>query len=152
MTDWFHRKTRDLRHAVQELRTGDDIDPKRSAVRTTIVGGRPPTEDAVSAVPMGIERVLRRAAVDARFGQRLLSDRQAAIDGSGLELTSSERMILLAAPAEQIERMVDQIGPGDPSRRSLLRRLAAAAGMALFGVATMTTLQSGIPGEFRGHP
>ena len=138
MSRWLERKAHDFRHAMQELRAGDAIDRLRSGVRTTIVGGRPPGDDAVVPVPMGIERVLRKAAADQRFRARLMSDRTGALERSGLELSDSERAILLAIPAEHLQAMIAQLAPRDPARRSLFRRLAAAAGIALFGATTQT--------------
>jgi len=138
MRHWTQRKARDLRHALQELRAGDSISRLRNGVRTTIVGGRPPGDDAVVPVPMGIERVLRKAAADQRFRARLMSDRAAAIGRSGLELSNSERAILLAIPAAHLEAMIAELAPSSPARRGLFRRLAAAAGIALFGVASLS--------------
>jgi len=62
-----------------------------------------------------------------------MSDRTGALERSGLELSDSERAILLAIPAEHLQAMIAQLAPRDPARRSLFRRLAAAAGIALFG-------------------
>ncbi|HOS92474.1 MAG TPA: hypothetical protein PLD23_00850 [Armatimonadota bacterium] len=139
MPGWLGRKSRDLRHALQELKAGDAIDRLRNGVRTTIVGGRPPGDDAVVDVPMGIERVLRKAAADGRFRTRLMSDRAGALERSGLELSVSEHAILLAIPAKHLQAMIAQLAPSSPARRGLLRRLAAAAGIALFGVAGATS-------------
>jgi len=136
---WLRRKAHDFRHALQELRAGDTISRLRNGVRTTIVGGRPPGDDAVVPVPMGMERVLRRAAADQRFRARLVTDRTGALERCGLELSDSERTILLTIPAEHLQAMIAQLAPSSPARRSLFRRLAAAAGIALFGVATATT-------------
>ena len=133
MSSWLRQKTQHIRHALQELRTGDAIGSDRSVVRVTIVGGRPPGDDVRIPVPMGIERVLRKAAVNEDFRHKLLEDRAAALEASGLALTPSERAILLGAPEDQLASMIEQIAPADPTRRSLLRRLAAAAGIALFG-------------------
>ncbi|HOS92473.1 MAG TPA: Os1348 family NHLP clan protein [Armatimonadota bacterium] len=136
MRIWIQRKARDVRHALQEIRVGDGVGWSTRSVRTTIVGGRPPGDDARVEVPIGIERVLRRAAADGAFRARLWTDRDGALRASGLALTPAERAILLAAPAEQLEAMVAQLAPTSPSRRSWLRRLVAAAGIVIFGAVT----------------
>jgi hypothetical protein len=127
----FRRKAEHFRHAIEEFRAGDGRSRRRSGPRTATVGGRPPEE--ACRVPMGIERVLRKAAADPRFHDRLRADRAAAIEASGLTLTPSERAILLAAPGEQIRAMVLELAPSSPARRGLFRRLLAAAGLALLG-------------------
>ncbi len=133
MRRWLRRKLRDIRHAAQELRTGDAIDRTRSGVRTTTVDGRPPGDELAVPVPMGIERVLRKAAIDEGFRSRLVAGREATLDASGLAFTDSERAILLATPEEQLSAMVDRLQPAAPARRGFLRRVAAAAGLAIFG-------------------
>ena len=133
MRAWFRRKRGDLRHAVQEFRAGDAIGRGRSPVRMAVVGGQTSRERARAEVPMGIERVLRKAASDERFARRLLADRGAALDDSGLALTSAERAILTAASDDQLGSMIHQLAPASPGRRGLLRRLATAAAIAVFG-------------------
>jgi len=155
MRRWMRRKARDVRHAIQELRVGGAVDRRARSVRTTIVGRRPPGDDARVEVPIGIERVLRRAAADPRYRARLRTDCDGALQASGLALTSAERAILLAAPPEQLDAMVAQLAPTSPSRRSWLRRLAAAAAIVVCGAVTQpgcegpvaTGVQPDLPGS-----
>ena len=71
--------------------------------------------------------------------QRRKVDRAGALERCGLDLSDSECAILLAIPGEHLQAMIAQLAPSSPARRSLFRRLAAAAGIALFGVAAATS-------------
>jgi len=144
MPGWLERKSRDLRHALQELRTGDSIDARRNGVRTLDTGGALPGGPVLLQLPMGLERVLRRAAVDEGFCQQLVADRAAALDGCGLDLTASERAVLLATPEEHLLAMTSQLAPANPVRRSFIKRLAAAVALAVFGIAAAGS-QMGCP-------
>jgi len=82
---------------------------------------------------LGVERVLLLAAGDEEFKERLLAERAATIDGSGVELTGAERAILLAAPDNQLDAMIARLTPAEPERREFLKKAAktAAAGVLL---------------------
>jgi hypothetical protein len=79
----------------------------------TIVGGQPSKlrKHEVGEVPSGIEGVLGLAARDAEFMRRLVVDRDAALETSGIALTGSERAALAAVPASGLEAMVAGFRP-----------------------------------------
>jgi hypothetical protein len=104
--------------------------------RTTIVGGRPPeTGAALPPVPTGLQRLLRLASVDAGFRGELVARRAAVAAAAGVELTASERAILAAIPAAQLEAMIGGLSPPAPDRRGFLREAAASAVVLLGGAA-----------------
>jgi len=117
---------------------GDD-DPSQGEVpspRTTIVGGRPPEDGAaLPPVPTGIQQLLRLAAVDPGFRAKLLEQRAAVATAAGIELSASERQILAAVAAAQLEGMIEHLPPPAPERRTFLRETAAAAVLVLGGAA-----------------
>ncbi|HOX44188.1 MAG TPA: twin-arginine translocation signal domain-containing protein [Myxococcota bacterium] len=112
-----------------------EADPTPSP-RTTIVGGRPPEAPAASfPVPVGLQRLLRLAAVERAFLQELIEKRAAVAGPAGVELTASERAILEAVPAEQLRAMAQAVPPPEPTRRDFLRKTAATAVVLLGGAA-----------------
>ena len=75
-----------------------DLADEQTAVRTTIVGGRPPgSGQSVGPIPRGIEILVKKAAVDLEFKQVLLAKRADAAAEIGLELDPAEAMMLRAA-------------------------------------------------------
>lgn len=105
---------------------------EQEAVRTTIVGGRPPgSGQSVGDIPRGIEILVKKAAVDSEFKQLLLSKRAEAADEIGLKLDPAEAMMLRAAPAEQLEAVVDRTVVPREHRRAFLGKAAAAMLAAL---------------------
>jgi len=104
--------------------------------RTTIVGGRPPEAAGASfPVPVGLQRLLRLAAVEAAFLEELVVKRAEVAGPAGVELTPSERAILEAAPEEQLRAMARAVPPPEPTRRDFLRKTAATAVVLLGGAA-----------------
>jgi hypothetical protein len=80
---------------------------EKSAVKTTIVGGRPPgSGKEVDAIPRGIEILLKKAAIDESFRKILLSNRLNAADAIGLTLQPVETTMLKAIPGAVLEQMV----------------------------------------------
>jgi hypothetical protein len=76
---------------------------EKEAVRTTIVGGRPPGNGrSTGAVPRGIEVLVKKAAVDLEFRELLLEQRGGAAAAIGLELDPAEAAMLSAIPREQL--------------------------------------------------
>ncbi len=105
---------------------------EQDAVRTTIVGGRPPgSGQSVGDIPRGIEILVKKAAVDAEFKELLLSKRAEAADEIGLELDPAEAMMLRAAPAEQLEAVINRTVVPKQHRRVFLGTAAAAMLAAL---------------------
>jgi len=88
--------------------------PEREAVRTTIVGGRPPgSGQSVGPIPRGVEVLVKKAAVDPAFRARLLELRDGAAAEIGLSLEPAEALMLRSVPAEQLEAIVrsTQVSP-----------------------------------------
>jgi hypothetical protein len=111
---------------------------EQEAVRTTIVGGRPPgSGQPLGAIPRGLEVLIKKAAVDAEFRRRLLTGRAAAAAEIGLALDPAEAMMLAAAPAEQIEAIIARTSVPQEHRRAFLGQAAAAMAAAL-GIVTAT--------------
>ncbi len=105
---------------------------EQEAVRTTIVGGRPPgSGQSVGDIPRGIEILVKKAAVDDEFKELLLSKRAEAAGEIGLELDPAEAMMLRAAPAEQLEAVIDRTNVPQEHRRVFLGKAAAAMLAAL---------------------
>ena len=80
---------------------------EKPAVRTTIVGGRPPgsgTEPGKS--PRGIEVLVRKAVVDPAFRTRLIERRSAVAAEIQLVLTPAEKTMLDGIPAAQLESVI----------------------------------------------
>jgi len=109
---------------------------EQEAVRTTIVGGRPPgSGQSVGDIPRGIEVLVKKAAVDADFKTLLLERRAAAAEEIGLRLEPAEAMMLAAAPREQLEAVIAQTHVPEEHRRVFLGKVAAAM-LAVLGIAT----------------
>jgi len=107
---------------------------EQEAVRTTIVGGRPPGSGRrTGVVPRGIEVLVKKAVVDLEFRERLLEQRGKAADAIGLELDPAEAAMLGAIPREQLSQIVDQTSVPDEQRRVFLGQVAAAM-LAALGV------------------
>jgi acyl carrier protein len=114
---------------------------EQEAVRTTIVGGRPPgSGQKIGPVPRGIEILLRKASVDPEFRELLLRDRAAAADTIGLKLEPGEAMMLFATPATQLEAIIARTRVPQEHRRAFLGQ-AAAAMLAVVGAATSALAQ-----------
>jgi acyl carrier protein len=124
---------------------------EHEAVRTTIVGGRPPgSGQPVGNIPRGIEVLVKKAAVDAAFKERLLSTRAAAAGEIGLRLEPAEAMMLAIAPAEQLEAVIARTAVPQEHRRAFLGQ-AAAAMLAVLGLAgdSAYAIDPGAPGGVR---
>jgi acyl carrier protein len=105
---------------------------EQETVRTTIVGGRPPgSGQPVGNIPRGIEVLIKKAAVDAAFKERLLSSRAAAAGEIGLRLEPAEALMLTIAPAAQLEAVIAGTAVPQEHRRAFLGQAAAAMLAAL---------------------
>ena len=107
---------------------------EQEAVRTTIVGGRPPgSGQPVGDIPRGLEVLVKKAAVDAEFKVLLLARRAAAAQVIGLTLEPAEAMMLAVAPAEQLEAIIGRTSVPLEHRRAFLGQ-AATAMLAALGI------------------
>ncbi len=105
---------------------------EQEAVRTTIVGGRPPgSGKPLGPIPRGIEVLVKKAAVDAPFRAALLAERDAAARRIGLALDPAEAMMLRAAPRAQLETIIARTKVTPSQRSAFLGRAAAVMLVAL---------------------
>ena len=102
------------------------------AVKTTIVGGRPPgSGKAVRTVPRGIEVLIKKAAVDPEFRRLLLELRSKAAGLIGLVLEPAEAAMLDMATAEQLEATIARTNVEKSAVPALLGKAAAVMLAAL---------------------
>lgn len=111
----------------------DNRPPEMPAVRTTIVGGRPPGPGTpVGPIPYGMEILVKKAAVDPEFKSLLLTKRaRAAAEIEGLVLEPAEAAMLDGVPAAQLEAIIAAIRVPEETRRALLGKVTLAALVAL---------------------
>ncbi len=120
---------------------------EQPAVRTTIVGGRPPGQGkGVGSVPRGIEVLVKKAAVDREFKAVLLTERSAAAVGIGLELSETEAAMLDGVPAPQLEAIIAGTTVSPKLRPAFLGR-AAAVMLAALGTTTVAFAEQVESGE-----
>lgn len=106
--------------------------PEQEAVRTTIVGGRPPgCGKAVGPIPRGVEVLLKKAAVDPSFKTLLVEKRDGAAAEIGLVLDPAEALMLRAVPAAQLEALIAATRVTPAQRPAFLGRAAAVMLVAL---------------------
>jgi hypothetical protein len=116
-----------------------DRPKEQEAVRTTIVGGRPPgSGQPLGNIPRGIEVLVKKAAVDPEFKAILLDRRAAAADEIGLELEPAEAAMLAAAPREQLEAIIASTHVPEEHRRAFLGKAAAAMLIAVGATAAIS--------------
>jgi len=88
---------------------------------------------ATEGAPTGIQRLLRRAAVDEAFRRRLLES-PATVAAADPELTARERAVLAAVPPPQLAAMIASVQPRPGvDRRTFVR--ASSSVLLLGGVA-----------------
>jgi len=117
---------------------GDRGEAEQEAVRTTIVGGRPPGSGRRNgAIPRGIEVLVKKAAVDAEFRTLLIERRADAAKDIGLTLDPAEAMMLRTVPQAQLEAYIARTMV-DPKRPPAFLGRAAAVMLAALGAAVAT--------------
>lgn len=79
------------------------------------------------SVPVGLEKVLCRAAADPDFRNALLEGRAPAAQAAGYELLETERTMLECVPESSLAVMIDRIDLQRHNRRPFLRKVAACA-------------------------
>ena len=118
---------------------------EQPAVKTTIVGGRPPgSGKGVGEIPRGIEVLVKKASVDAEFRALLLERRSRAAADIGLTLEPAEAMMLDAVPAGQLEAIIAHTEVSPQRRRAFLGR-AAAVMLAALGAAVAPGCDEVVP-------
>ena len=111
---------------------GDDmtaeIEEGTESVRRTIVGGRPIDRRRRKVrIPIGVEKVLYRAAADRVFREQLLMGRAEALPGTGLEVSGAEAMILRSVSDDALRTMIEAIDVKRHRKRRFFRGIAAAS-------------------------
>lgn len=105
-----------------------DVEEGQEVVGRTIVGGRPAAyRKRRLRVPIGIEKVLVRAAADEEFRRMLLSDRERALTELGDDLTPTERTVLTTIPRESLLQMVGNIDLQRHGKKRFMRGVLTAA-------------------------
>ncbi len=113
--------------------TGKRSPVEPDAVRTTIVGGRPPGDGAIPRhIPRGLEVLIKKAAVDPAFKKLLFEKRARAAEAIGLKLTAAEEAMLAAVPLPQLEGIVAHTRVS-PKLRPAFLGYAAGAMLAVLG-------------------
>ena len=113
------------------------------AVKTTIVGGRPPgCGKTLGEIPRGIEVLVKKAVVDPAFRKILLTRRAAAADEIGLALTPQEALMLDHVPAAQLEAIIARTKV-DPSRWNAFLGRAAGVMLAALGASAVVSESDG---------
>ena len=105
-----------------------EIEEGKEVVRRTIVGGRPRARRKRKVrVPIGIEKVLYRAAADSLFRESLFRDRQGAVNEAGFRLLESELAILRSVPDSVLTTMIDKIDLKKHGKRKFMRAVGTCA-------------------------
>ena len=105
-----------------------DLEEGQEVVRKTIVGGRPAARRKHKVkVPIGIEKVLVRAAADSEFRNLLFTTRQAALDSLQGELSPTELQVLISIPEATLEGMIHSIDLQRHGKRRFMKGVVAAA-------------------------
>jgi hypothetical protein len=107
---------------------------EQEAVRTTIIGGRPPgSGKPLGPIPRGIEVLVKKASVDTAFRALLLEKRSEAAKEIDLALEPSESMMLNAVPEAQLQTIIERT-PVDPKHRAAFLGKVAAVMLLALGV------------------
>jgi len=124
-------------------------DPKRPSVMSrsvhvrTSIAGRSAGDAGECGFPLGLDRVLVRAATDPAFRAALLADRRTAVAEAGLRLTDSEATILDAIPVEQLRQTIERVFVPRESRRGFVKAASASVVALLAGEAVWNTAACG---------
>lgn len=112
---------------------GDQPRPaEQEAVRTTIVGGRPPgSGKRVGSTPRGIEVLVKKASIDAEFHSLLLEKRAAAASTIGLDLSDSEIAMINTVPEAQLRTIIQNATVRPEQKKAFLGKVAAVMLVAL---------------------
>jgi hypothetical protein len=114
-----------------------EVEEGQEVVRHTIVGGRPRARmKRKISIPIGIEKVLVRAAGDEGFRSALFTDREKALGSAGYKLLDSERSILKSVPDLALASMIDSIDLKAHTKRRFARGVTKVA----FATAAMTAM------------
>ena len=90
------------------------------------------------SIPLGVEVLVKKAAVDPEFRTLLHERRAGAADEIGLRLDPAEAAMLAAVPQAQLEAIIDRTTVPQEHRRAFLGKAAAAMLAALGAMAPGT--------------
>jgi hypothetical protein len=114
----------------------------------TIVGGRSAAYQSPDGYPRGIEILLKKAKVDLEFRRLFLQDPLAAARAIELDVSDSEKKILLNTPGDIIGKMVENtFVPKHHVSTFLSATTAAMLSLVLASVAVMPAYGTGITTE-----
>ena len=119
--------------------TGKPMDRRRRKVR----------------IPIGIEKVLCAAAGDREFREQLLMARADALEGTALDISPSEALILRSVSEDALRTMIDNIDLKRHRRRRFFRGIAAASLAATTALGTTECAESfsmGVEPDFDTAP
>ena len=112
---------------------------EKPAVKTTIVGGRPPGSGKdIGQIPRGIEVLVKKASVDPEFRRLLLEKRAEAAEEIGLKLSPAEVSMLTAITAAQLEAVIASAKVEDRHIAAFMGKVAAVM-LAALAVGAMAT-------------
>ena len=112
-----------------------EVEEGREVVRRLIVGGRPRARQKRKIrIPIGLEKVLCRAAGDEAFRSSFLRDRRQAVAAAGYELAPSEAGVLDSVPEATLALMIERIDVKRHARGRFMQGIMAAT----FAAATVS--------------
>jgi hypothetical protein len=115
-----------------------EVEEGQEIVGRTIVGGRPAAHRKRKVrVPIGIEKVLVRAAADEAFRDGLLGRRKETLDNLGEDLTATERSVLSTIPDDSLNQMIANIDLRRHSRKRFMKGVLTAALITSAATATI---------------
>jgi hypothetical protein len=94
--------------------------------------------DNQSAIPRGIEVLVKKASVDGAFREALMTERAEAAKRIGLQLTEAEKAMLRAIPAEQLAAIIDRTRV-EPEKQPIFRGTSAVLMLLAIGALTTAT-------------
>jgi hypothetical protein len=105
-----------------------EVEEGKEIVGRTIVGGRPAARRKRKVrVPIGIEKLLVRAAANEEFRRRLLDERDATLASLEGELSPTESQVLTSIPTPTLEGMIRNIDLQRHGKRRFMKGVVAAA-------------------------
>jgi hypothetical protein len=108
------------------------------AVKTTIVGGRPPGSGKnLTNIPRGIEVLVKKASIDTDFRSLLIAKRDEAAREIGLELNPMEKNIIRSAPEAQLIAIINSVKVSPRLKPAFLGKVAGVM-LAALGATSMT--------------
>ncbi len=109
---------------------------EKPAVKTTIVGGRPPGSGKdVGSVPRGLEILIKKASVDPDFKEVLLTERSKAASRIDLTLEETEIAMINTVPGAHLEGMISATKVNPNLKQAFLGCTAAVMLAALTATA-----------------